>query len=144
MYWKHFEEWLEEEQSYRNDPTFWDTYRQLKQTNPNHSKILEVRTHMERGSKIERLALNAPTQGSGAIIIKEAAYRLFDWILKNNYFNRVKIVNITHDEINVEFPEELKDTFPEFLSKLMEESAAAFYTVLPYPAEPAVGDHWIH
>ena len=144
MYWKHFEEWLEEEQSYRNDPTFWDTYRQIKQTNPNHSMILGVRTHMERGSKIERLALNAPTQGSGAIIIKEAAYRLFDWILKNNYFNRVKIVNITHDEINVEFPEELKDTFPEFLSKLMEESAANFYTVLPYPAEPAVGDHWIH
>ena len=144
MFWQGFERWKEEELRYRSDKSFWDTYRKLKETDSSNPIIIEVRRHFKESSKQERLALNAPTQGSGAIIIKEAAVRLFKWILSNNYFNRVKIVNITHDEINVEFPEELKDFFPEFLANLMKESAAKFYNKLEYPAEPAVGDHWIH
>lgn len=144
MYWEGFEDWKEEEASYRKDPKFWDRYRVLKEENPNHPIVKGVKEHFAVGAKMERLALNAPTQGSGAIIIKESAVRLFNWILENNYFNKVKIVNITHDEINVEFLEELKDFFPKFLANLMKESATRFYTVLPYPAEPAIGDHWIH
>ena len=144
MFWQGFERWKEEEARYREDKNFWNEYRELKEKNPEHPLVLEVKKHFATVSKQERLALNAPTQGSGAIIIKEAAVRLYNWILENNYFNKVKIVNITHDEINVEFPEELKDFFPEFLANLMKESAAKFYTKLEYPAEPAVGDHWIH
>lgn len=144
MFWQGFERWKEEEDRYREDKNFWNEYRELKEKNPEHPLVLEVKKHFATVSKQERLALNAPTQGSGAIIIKEAAVRLYNWILENNYFNKVKIVNITHDEINVEFPEELKDFFPEFLANLMKESAAKFYTKLEYPAEPAVGDHWIH
>ena len=144
MFWQGFERWKEEEARYREDKNFWNEYRELKEKNSEHPLVLEVKKHFATVSKQERLALNAPTQGSGAIIIKEAAVRLYNWILENNYFNKVKIVNITHDEINVEFPEELKDFFPEFLANLMKESAAKFYTKLEYPAEPAVGDHWIH
>lgn len=144
MFWQGFDGWKEREARYREDKSFWDEYRKIKESNPEHPLVLEVKRHFAEVSKQERLALNAPTQGSGAIIIKEAATRLYNWILDNNYFNKVKIVNITHDEINTEFPEELADFFPEFLANLMKESAAKFYTKLEYPAEPAVGDHWIH
>ena len=142
--WEGFEGWKEEGEEINSfDSKTWEEYRILKEQDKNHPLIKRVKNYFGKSAKMERLALNAPTQGSGAIIIKEAAYRLFDWILKNNYFNRVKIVNITHDEINVEFPEELKDFFPTFLANLMQESAAKLYTLRPYPADPPLGDHWL-
>lgn len=144
MFWQGFERWWDWEDSHKGNKAFWDEYKRLKEKDKEHPLVLEVKKHFAEIAKQERLALNAPTQGSGAIIIKEAATRLYNWILDNGYFNKVKIVNITHDEINAEFPEELKDFFPEFLANLMKESAAKFYTKLEYPAEPAVGDHWIH
>lgn len=47
-------------------------------------------------------------------------------------------------EINSEFPEELKDTYPQMVAKIMEEAGAIYYHKLPLPATPAVDTCWRH
>lgn len=69
--------------------------------------------------------------------------QLFNYIVDNNLFNKVKLCVVVHDEINCEFPEDLKD-FPQTLATIMEKSAAKYCKSLPIPAEPTVGHYWIH
>ena len=95
------------------------------------------------GSKWERMSLNSPTQGSGIILLKFASIKFFQWILDHNMFNKVRICDMVHDELIIEYPEELKEV-PNVLKKCMEDSAAIFCTKLPIPAGPAVGNYWIH
>lgn len=47
-------------------------------------------------------------------------------------------------EANIIYPISLHDIVPVKLQECMEESASYFCKKLPIPAEPAVGDHWIH
>ena len=103
-----------------------------------------IKKHFKAASKYDRLALNIPTQGGGAVVIKDAAIQLFNWIVDNNYFNKILIVNITHDEINSECPKELENTYPKMVADIMEKAAAKYYTKLAFPAEASVGTHWIH
>ena len=42
--------------------------------------------------------------------MKLAITEFFNWIVDNGYFGKILLVNLTHDEINTEFPEELKET----------------------------------
>ena len=81
---------------------------------------------------------------TGSTCLKLAATRLFKWIIENNYFNKIKISALVHDEIVCEFPEELKYTFPKLLEQIMLEAAAEFCKKLPIPAEASVGKCWIH
>jgi DNA polymerase-1 len=104
----------------------------------------ELDEHRKAEAKWERMALNAPTQGSGAVIIKYACILLFKWILQNNYFNKVLLCNIVHDEIVIEFPKELESIAVPKLVELMETASSKFCEKLPIPAEPSTGDHWIH
>lgn len=69
---------------------------------------------------------------------------LFNWIVDNGYFNKIKIVASVHDEVVIEFPEQLKDSFPKLLESVMEASAAKYCKSLPIPAEGAVDICWRH
>lgn len=80
----------------------------------------------------------------GAIVLKSAVTTLFNWIVDHGYFGKILICNLTHDEINTEFPAELKDTYPKLVEKIMLDAGAKFYKKLPLPAVAEVGDHWIH
>ena len=80
---------------------------------------------------------------SGAIIMKDALTQLFNWIVDNNQFGKIKICVVVHDEINCEYPEEYTD-FPNILVNIMTESASKYCKSLPIPAEASVGDYWIH
>ena len=77
-------------------------------------------------------------------MLKKAATALYKWVLDNGYWGKILFVNFTHDEINSEFPEELKDIYPNVVANIMQEAAAEYYHKLPIPAEPAVGSFWIH
>jgi DNA polymerase I-like protein with 3'-5' exonuclease and polymerase domains len=106
---------------------------------------MEVKEHFQAKSKwCDRMSLNLPTQGGGAIVLKDACITWFNWVVDNGYFGKILLVNLTHDEINTEFPEELKETYPSMMAKIMQDSAAKYYHKLPIPAVPEVGDHWIH
>lgn len=141
-YWHDWEEWKQRQFTFTKE--FWEEYKQHhKGTGDEVSQL--VKYHFQAKAKwCERLSLNLPTQGGGAVVLKEACNNLFKWIVANGYFNKILLVNLTHDEINSEFPKELKDTYPNLVAKFMEEAAAKYYHKLPIPANAEVSDHWVH
>lgn len=142
MYWWDHDKWLERQKSFNSDPTFWDNYKAFhKGTNDDIAQM--VRKHFQAASKWDRMALNGPTQGTGAIIMKDAMTTLFNWIVDNNYFNIIHICVAVHDEINCDYPKEVTQ-FPKVLENIMESSAAKYCKSLPIPANAEVGDYWIH
>ena len=140
MYWWDHDKWLDRQKSFT--PEFWDEYR-AKHKGTNDTIAQEVREHFQAASKWDRMARNAPTQGTGAVIMKDAMTTLFNWIVDNGYFGKIHICVSVHDEINCDYPEEIEN-FPKILTDIMEASAAKYCKSLPIPAEAAVGDYWIH
>ena len=130
MHWADWKDWYKEEQLMK-----YGGYNSFSKEQQNE--------HRKTGAYWERMARNAVTQGSGAVILKIALKNLFDYIIDNNYFNKIKIVAAVHDEIVCTFPEENKD-FPKILEQTMENAAAVLVHKLPIPAEASVGNHWIH
>lgn len=139
--WADWDEWKRRQASFTNE--FWEDYRK-NHKGTGDSVVMKVKSHCKAGSYWDRMALNLPTQGGGAVVLKTAIIDLYNWVIDNGYWGKILFVNFTHDEINSEFPKELKDTYPQVVSKIMEEAAAKYYHKLPIPAEPSVGDHWIH
>ena len=140
LYWWDHKEWLERQKSFNSE--FWDDYRTFhKGTGDEIAQM--VRQHFQAAGKWDRMVRNSPTQGTGAIILKDSLTSLFNWIVDNKYFNKVHICCAVHDEIVADYPKEIED-FPKILEKIMETSASKFCKSLPIPAEASVGDHWIH
>ncbi len=140
MYWWDHDKWLERQKSFTQE--FWEDYRN------NHkgttSRVaLEVREHFQAASKWDRLARNACTQGTGACITKLACTNFFKFIIKNNLFDKVKIVAVVHDEICIEYPEELTDTY-KVLEYHMEEASKEYCKFSKIPAKAEVSTHWVH
>ncbi len=140
LYWWDHKEWLERQKSFT--PEFWEDYR-INHKGTGDYIAQEVRQHFQVAGKYDRMARNAVTQGTGAIIMKDAMTQLFNWIVDHNYFNRVHICCSIHDEICCDFPKELEG-FPKILEEIMESSAAKYCKSLPIPAEAEVSDHWVH
>lgn len=140
MYWWDFKEWLERQNSFT--PEFWEDYR-LNHKNTHDSIATMVRNHFQAASKYDRLARNAPPQGSSACMTKVATTNIFNWIVDSGYFGKILCCALVHDETNWEFPEEVTE-FPNIVKSMMEEAASKFCKLLPIPAEASVGDFWIH
>ena len=140
MWWWDWKQWKERQKSFTQE--FWEEYR-MHHKGTGDSVALMVREHFQAAGKYDRMARNSVTQGTGAIIMKEAITRLFRWILDNNYFDIVHLCCCVHDEIVCDFPKELTD-FPKKLEQIMEESAAKYCKTLPIPAEASVDSFWVH
>lgn len=140
MYWWDWDKWVERGKHFTQE--FWDEYR-AKHKGTGDEVARAVREHFQAAGKYDRMARNTPTQGTGACIMKHAMTQLFNWIVDNNYFDKVHICCSVHDEIVCDFPKELSE-FPNTLETIMESSAAVFCKSLPIPAEASVGTHWIH
>ena len=140
MYWWDHDKWIERQKSFT--PEFWDEYR-IKHKGTDDIIAQKVREHYQAASKWDRLARNACTQGTGAVIMKDAMTTLFNWIVDNGYFGVIHICVSVHDEINCDYPEDIEN-FPKVLTNIMESSAAKYCKSLPIPAEASVGDYWIH
>lgn len=141
-YWFDWEYWKKVHASF--DSKFWDNYRIYhKGTGDEIAK--KVSEHFKAKSKwCDRMSLNLPTQGGGAVCLKEAMIELFNWVVDNGYFGTILFCNFTHDECNTEFPEELKDTYPKLVASIMEKACAKYYHKLPIPAVPEVDTCWRH
>jgi DNA polymerase-1 len=139
--WWDWETWKERQKMF-NQPGFWEDFK-AHHKGTGDAVALEVRHHFQAASKYDRLARNVVTQGTGAIILKDAMTTLFNWIVDNGYFNIIHICVAVHDEINCDYPKEVEN-FPNVLESIMESSAAKYCKSLPIPAEASVSDHWIH
>lgn len=141
-YWHDWQHWKEVQATYT--PEFWDDYK-LNHKGTGDEVCKQVKEHFQAKSKwCDRMSLNLPTQGGGAVVLKEAAIALYKWVIDNGYWGKVLFVNFTHDEINTEFPEELKDTYPQVVAQIMQDAAAKYYHKLSIPAISEVADHWVH
>ena len=147
--WWDFKEWKERQKSFNSE--FWDNYKNIKKLwiengsdfNDKSQILKEVSMHFKAASKYDRMVRNSPTQGTAAIITKQACIDLFNWILEHNMFNKIKLCVLVHDEINCEYPKEL-ESFPSTLQDIMEKAAAKYCKSLPIPAEPSVNLFWVH
>ena len=140
MYWWDHNKWLERQKSFTQE--FWEDYR-INHKGTGSKIALEVREHFQAASKWDRMARNACTQGSGACITKLACTNFFNWIVENNLFDKVKIVAVVHDEICIEYPKELSDTY-KILEYHMEEASKAYCKFSKIPAKAEVSTHWVH
>ena len=142
IYWPEWAEWKAMED--RFDRRFWDDYRMYhKGTGDEVAQM--VRQHMSQGNTwFEKNVLNYPIQGGSAIVMKQAAADLFEWVVRNNYFGKVLFCVFVHDELDIECPENLKDIVPMKLKQIMEKSASKYYKRLKIPADCDTSDHWVH
>ena len=141
MFWWDHDEWIKRQSNFNQD--FWEEYRD-KHKNTGDRIALEVKHHFQAAAKWDRMALNAPTQGSGIVILKIAMTNFFKWIIEKGYFGKVELSALVHDESNIIFPEELKDIVPPMQQKCMEEAAALVCKKLPIPAPYDVEHFWKH
>lgn len=139
-YWATFNKWKDKQRQFT--PEFWDEYRRIHKPNED-SVYQEVRNHFKEVSKWDRKALNSVTQGTGAIILKDSQIQVFHWVVYNGYFGKCRLANLTHDECNWEFPEDL-DKFPKIVEKCMEDSASKYCKSVPIPAVAEVDNCWRH
>lgn len=131
VYWENYHKWRE----------LMETPIELRdrEYSSDDLKIL----NMEYSKWSNRMTLNAPTQGSGIIILKIAMILFFKWIIKNNLFNKVLVCDLVHDEAVIEYPKTIPET-ANILKSFMEKASSLICTRLPIPAVPEISDHWVH
>jgi len=130
-----------------NEEGYWETYR-IEKAN-NSSKFINelkpvVRDYFKYQGMIQRRSYNFPVQGSGADVTKLACCYMFDYIIENNLFNKVKVINVVHDEILLESSEEISEEISLKLQEFMIKSGAVFFKRVPLNAVPEIADYWIH
>ena len=142
IYWPEWAEWKAEADTM--DQTFWNNY--LSYHKDTGDEVCQrVRKHRARGHEwFAKNVLNYPIQGGSAIVLKQAAADLFEWVVRNNYFGKILFCVFVHDEIDCECPKELADTFSKVLETIMKNASGKYYKSIPIPAESSIGDHWIH
>lgn len=95
LHWWDWDEWKKRQQSFDTD--FWEDYKKYHKGTGDEIALM-VRNHFQAASKYDRLARNVVTQGTGAIIMKDAMTSLFNWIVDNNYFGKIHICVSVHDK----------------------------------------------
>ena len=131
--------------TYWPDFRIWKTYNDMPEYEKKINFSKDFRDKMDSlAASYDRLALNSPTQGSGIVILKIAMRAFFKWIVNNNYFNKVLLCNLVHDEACIEYPINLKDEVVNSLKICMEKAASIICTKLPIPAKPETSTHWVH
>lgn len=88
-------------------------------------------------AEAERLAINAPVQGTAADVIKHAMVKTSEWLAKAGL--RTKLLLQVHDELVLESPLEEVELVRQTLPKIMSESADL---LIPLVAEVGVGPNW--
>ncbi len=98
----------------------------------------------------ERMAINAPIQGTDADMAKIAMVTVFDWIKKHGYEEKIHMIAQVHDELLFEIDEKLVDSVISDIQKLMERVLDDFpleKTLKEVPKVPVVvgvkrGKNW--
>ena len=96
----------------------------------------KARTGQRRAA--ERMAINAPIQGSAADIIKIAMIRLYQALQDRNL--RSRMILQVHDELVLEVAQEKVDTVHSLVAEIME---GAFALDAPLKVDVEVGPNWL-
>lgn len=85
----------------------------------------------------ERIAINAPMQGSAADIIKRAMISIHDWLLEAD--TGIRMIMQVHDELVFEVPEDQLDLAKTEIEQFMIKAAEL---AVPLEVGIGVGDNW--
>lgn len=141
MYWWDWKEWKKRQESFTSE--FWEDYK-LHHKGTGDAVHLEVKQHFKAASKWDRMARNAPTQGTCATMLKYSQIALYKYIVANNLWGKYKLCALVHDECLWEVPEDKAQEFAKIIEDTMLNAAAQYCKSLPIPAEAEVADHWKH
>ena len=137
-------EWLKRMESKFREEGFWEYYREMKRDYPNCDTVLAVTRYFRRKSDSEKHSINYRIQNRGACAFKLSMIKLFNWIIKNNYQNIIKICVVPYDEINLECPESMANEVSEVLVKCMVDGGKPFCPNVYLGADVEISDHWVH
>ena len=94
-------------------------------------------------AQAERMAINAPIQGTAADIMRVAMNKVFAYLEKANKLSDVRILLQVHDELVFEIKNELLETEIPKLVELMESVLVGYETYnVPIKVDVAVGPNW--
>ena len=79
------------------DPDFMSYYWEMRKSSPYCDTVQSVKEFNARKSASERQSINYRIQNRGACCFKLASIKFFNWIIKNNYQNIVKMCAPVHD-----------------------------------------------
>jgi DNA polymerase-1 len=126
---------------------FWTKYKIEKDA---ESLLFEnvlrpkVKKYFKYKGILERTSYNYPVQGTAADCTKYGSYLFFDWLVKEDLLFKVKIVNVVHDELIVECPEEMVELIKYKVKYFLELAGQYFCKRVPLFAEPQVAEKWVH
>jgi DNA polymerase I len=94
-------------------------------------------------AQAERMAINAPIQGTQADLIKIAMRQIDEFMRSKGYGEDVRLVLQVHDELVYEISENLVDRIGVQLKMIMENVLPREKTLgVPIVADVHVGDNW--
>ncbi|WP_192483272.1 MULTISPECIES: DNA polymerase I [Cysteiniphilum] len=93
--------------------------------------------NMAKKRAAERVAINAPMQGSAADIIKRAMILIDEWIIKENIDARM--IMQVHDELVFEVKDDQVEKISKEIKQFMESAALL---QVPLIVDVGVGDNW--
>lgn len=90
--------------------------------------------------QMQRYACNFPIQASSADITKRAMRIAYDRL--KDYRDRIKFVNVVHDEMNFEVPLDLVETVQPIIHKSMVEAGEEFIHLTPVNVDSKTSEVW--
>lgn len=148
----HIYDWelLKEEKASFTEPGFWDTYRELKATNPMAPEVQKVKHFFKRKSASEKQSINYPIQATGSMCLRVALVYFFEYLRSNNLLFKVKICVTPYDEVNCEAPEDIAEEVAQTLYDCMVRAGSYFCTRCKLDADISrladgtLPTYWVH
>ena len=143
-------ELLKEEKASFTEPGFWDTYRELKATNPMAPEVQKVKHFFKRKSASEKQSINYPIQATGSMCLRVALVYFFEYLRSNNLLFKVKICVTPYDEVNCEAPEDIAEEVAQTLYDCMVRAGSYFCTRCKLDADISrladgtLPTYWVH
>ena len=89
---------LAEIQEEMKEGSFWEEYREMKKIDPSSEICVRVRKYYRAKSDLEKASINYRIQNRGAMSTKLAGTLFFNYLLKHNLQNKVKMCLQVHDK----------------------------------------------
>jgi DNA polymerase-1 len=102
----------------------------------------DAKWYFDMDNKLRRESVNYRIQGTGAVQMKLAGIYFYSYIQKNKLHDKIKIVNIIHDEYLVECREKIAETTSTILQQCMERAGNECLKHLKIKAEPQIVTRW--